>query len=150
MWLLDGFKNKVKWWKYLRRKASNCKDHLKHCCLSCTISCYDLLSSWIYLPRNSQSINPLNAELNPICHLLTLLGGATIVVVSRLRVKCEAIPLIQLFHTHNQPWQIINNMAFTSQTHFYFVLKILFWQHVSTRYLVIIKSLHKNTDPLSF
>ena len=32
-------------------------------------------------------INPLNTELNPICHLLTLLGGATIVVVSRLRVK---------------------------------------------------------------
>jgi len=32
-------------------------------------------------------INPLNAELNPICHLLALLGGATIVVVSRLRVE---------------------------------------------------------------
>ena len=32
-------------------------------------------------------INPLNAELNPICHLLALLGGATIVVVSWLRVK---------------------------------------------------------------
>ena len=32
-------------------------------------------------------INPLNAKLNPICHLLALLGGATIVVVSRLRVK---------------------------------------------------------------
>ena len=31
--------------------------------------------------------NPLNAELNPICHLLALLGGATIVVVRRLRVK---------------------------------------------------------------
>ena len=31
--------------------------------------------------------NPLKAELNPICHLLALLGGATIVVVSRLRVK---------------------------------------------------------------
>src|SRR5215475_12056320 len=30
---------------------------------------------------------PLNAELNPICHLLALLGGATIVVVSRLRVN---------------------------------------------------------------
>jgi hypothetical protein len=29
-------------------------------------------------------LNPLKAELNPICHLLTLLGGATIVVVSRL------------------------------------------------------------------
>jgi hypothetical protein len=36
---------------------------------------------------NQECINPLNAELNPICHLLALLGGATIVVVSRLRVK---------------------------------------------------------------
>ena len=34
-----------------------------------------------------KSFNPLNAELNPICHLLALLGGATIVVVSRLRVN---------------------------------------------------------------
>ena len=32
-------------------------------------------------------LNPLKAELNPICHLLALLGGATIVVVSRLRVN---------------------------------------------------------------
>jgi hypothetical protein len=31
--------------------------------------------------------NPLNAELNPICHLLALLVGETIVVVSRLRVN---------------------------------------------------------------
>ena len=34
-------------------------------------------------------VNPLNAELNLICHLLALLGGATIVVVSRLRVNTE-------------------------------------------------------------
>jgi hypothetical protein len=32
-------------------------------------------------------ITPLNAELNPIYHLLALLGGATIVVFSMLRVK---------------------------------------------------------------
>jgi hypothetical protein len=32
-------------------------------------------------------INPLNAELNPICHFLALLGGATIVVISWLRVN---------------------------------------------------------------
>ena len=32
-------------------------------------------------------INPLNAELNPICHLLALLEGATIVDVSGLRVN---------------------------------------------------------------
>jgi hypothetical protein len=37
-------------------------------------------------------INPLNAELNPTCHLLALLGGATIVVVSRLRVKSRHLP----------------------------------------------------------
>src|SRR5215510_5700875 len=37
----------------------------------------------------SFSCIPLNAELNPICHLLALLGGATIIVVSRLRVKLK-------------------------------------------------------------
>jgi len=43
-------------------------------------------------------INPLNAELNPICHLIALLGGATIVVVSRLRVK-EVIFCVSLYDT---------------------------------------------------
>jgi hypothetical protein len=34
---------------------------------------------------------PLGVKwLNPICYLLALLGGATIVVVSRLRVKCRS------------------------------------------------------------
>jgi len=32
-------------------------------------------------------INPLNAELNPICHLLALLGAQHIFHVSRIRVK---------------------------------------------------------------
>jgi hypothetical protein len=36
-------------------------------------------------------LNPLNDELNPICHLLAILGGATIVVVSRLRVKLRYV-----------------------------------------------------------
>jgi len=39
--------------------------------------------------RWEDNINPLNAELNAICHLLALLGCATIVVVSRLRVKID-------------------------------------------------------------
>ena len=39
------------------------------------------------ISEQKNNFNPLNAELNPICHLLALLGGATIVVVSRLRVK---------------------------------------------------------------
>ena len=32
-------------------------------------------------------ISPLNAELNPICHLLALLGAHHIPYVSRIRVK---------------------------------------------------------------
>jgi len=31
--------------------------------------------------------NPLNAELNPICHLLALLGAHNIFHVSRIRVN---------------------------------------------------------------
>jgi hypothetical protein len=31
--------------------------------------------------------NPLNAELNPICHLLTLLGAHPIFYISRIRVN---------------------------------------------------------------
>ena len=34
-------------------------------------------------------INPLNPELNPICHLLALLGTHHILHVSRIRVKVK-------------------------------------------------------------
>ena len=49
------------------------------------------------------TINPLHAELNPIGHLLALLGGATIVVVSRLRVniyKFSGFYIISLLHNY--------------------------------------------------
>jgi hypothetical protein len=36
-------------------------------------------------------VNPLNAELNPICHLLTLLGTHPILHISRIRVKFNFI-----------------------------------------------------------
>jgi hypothetical protein len=35
----------------------------------------------------ADTINPLNAELNPICHLLALLGARHIFHVNGLRVK---------------------------------------------------------------
>jgi len=38
------------------------------------------------LPRFNH-FNPLNAKLNPICHLLTLLGAHPILHVSRVRVN---------------------------------------------------------------
>jgi len=37
--------------------------------------------------ENLMLINPLNAELNPICHLLALLGVHHFLHVSRIRVK---------------------------------------------------------------
>jgi len=41
-------------------------------------------------------VNPLNAKLNPICHLLALLGAHHILHVSRIRVKIEHILAHQL------------------------------------------------------
>ena len=37
--------------------------------------------------EQTSEINPLNAELNPICHFLALLEGATVVDGSGLRVN---------------------------------------------------------------
>ena len=36
---------------------------------------------------HNEELNPLNAKLNPICHLLALLGTRHILHVSRIRVN---------------------------------------------------------------
>ena len=36
-------------------------------------------------------INPLNTELNPICHLLALVGAHPILYISRIRVKAQRL-----------------------------------------------------------
>jgi hypothetical protein len=43
-------------------------------------------------------VNPLNAELNPVCHLLALLGAHHILHISRMRVKLisSALPSCSL------------------------------------------------------
>jgi hypothetical protein len=47
----------------------------------------------------SNYINPLNAKLNPICHLLALLGAHPILHVSRIWVKHDTlIYLIQNYY----------------------------------------------------
>jgi len=38
---------------------------------------------------SSFAVNPLNAELNPICYLLALLGAHHFLHVSRIRVKVQ-------------------------------------------------------------
>ena len=43
------------------------------------------------------SINPLNAELNPICYLLALLGAHHFLRVSRIRVKSLTLRLLMSY-----------------------------------------------------
>ena len=70
------------YFKYVRKRLA--KTDRGGCCA--LISLVSIAADWL-LPKLARLINPLKAELNPICHLLALLGGATIVVVSRLRVN---------------------------------------------------------------
>jgi len=42
-------------------------------------------------------LNPLNAELNPICHLLALLGVHHFLHVSRIRVKSLTLRLLMSY-----------------------------------------------------
>jgi len=44
------------------------------------------------------SVNPLNAELNPICHLLALLGAHYILHVSRIRVNTTLFTQLKCRH----------------------------------------------------
>jgi hypothetical protein len=43
------------------------------------------------LTVTTHSFNPLNAELNPICHLLALLGANHILHFSRIRVNLASM-----------------------------------------------------------
>jgi len=47
------------------------------------------MEPFIYFIKYLISVNPLNAELNPFCHLLALLGAHHILHVSVLRVKLK-------------------------------------------------------------
>jgi hypothetical protein len=48
---------------------------------------YSTLEFVIFSHTSVPNLNPLNAELHPICHLLALLGAHHILHISRLRVK---------------------------------------------------------------
>jgi hypothetical protein len=52
------------------------------------------------LDPNLKLINPLNTQLNPICHLLALLGVRHILHVSRIRVKTQPVPSIAFKFIH--------------------------------------------------
>jgi len=72
--------------------------------LACfTISFHNLLPLHFSLQfillilRRSNCINPLNAELNPICYLLALLGAHHFLHVSRTRVKSLTLRLLMSY-----------------------------------------------------
>ena len=44
----------------------------------------------------SRSFNPLNAELNPIRHLLALVGARHIVHVSKIRVNMSCLTMMMM------------------------------------------------------
>ena len=83
------------------------------------ILCYQLCSSisrnfskvlhiWLKILKFSPFtqkvyINPLNAELNPICHLLVLVGAHHILHVSRVRVK-HCMPLSVMHQCKVELW----------------------------------------------
>ena len=46
---------------------------------------------------NNKELNPLNAELNPICYLLALLGAHHFLHVSRIRVKSLTLTLLMSY-----------------------------------------------------
>jgi hypothetical protein len=63
---------------------------------NCIDMCVFFLNTGIFLENRSgiHCFIPLNAQLNPICHLLTLLGAHHILHVSRIRVKlCLSLKL---------------------------------------------------------
>jgi len=51
-------------------------------------------------------LNTLNAQLNPICHLLALLGAHHILHVSGIRVKLFGVQTPTLFFTIAPPWAL--------------------------------------------
>jgi hypothetical protein len=55
--------------------------------LSCCFSNSNFSKAQIARSLTMMMINPLNAELNTICHFLALLGVRHILHVSRMRVK---------------------------------------------------------------
>ena len=49
------------------------------------------------MSQKSVSVNPLNAELNPLCYLLALLGAHHFLHVSRTRVKSLTLRLLMSY-----------------------------------------------------
>jgi len=74
-------------------------------------------------------VNPLNAELIPICHLLALLEAHPILHVSRIRESIRAWAIAFITPTHQAVCvEITTNHTPTNQTIFrYWPCQAYFW-----------------------
>ena len=63
-------------------------------------------------PPPTTEVNPLNSELNPICHLLALLGVHHFLHVSRIRVKSLTLRLLMSYIYMEHPF-----LMFLDHTH---------------------------------
>jgi hypothetical protein len=60
----------------------------------------------------NSAFNPLNAELNPMCHMLALLGAHPILHVSRIRVK----GVITRYFCDHKERQLVHSYTSTVKT----------------------------------
>jgi len=60
---------------------------------------FHLCNYWchVFCRKKANKFNPLNAELNPICHLLALLRAHPILHVSRIRVNQLTPKILDIF-----------------------------------------------------
>ena len=72
-----------------------------------------------------QRVNPLNPELNPICHLLALFGAHHILHVSRIRVNIILLSIISFFRFHC--FCCFCSPCSSSSSHPFF---LLLWRHL--------------------
>ena len=92
------------------------KDALQKACHTSGYYFMSLLSKKLYRRMSDceplhlyENVDPLNAELNPMCHLLALAGAHHFVHVSRLRVNVGYV------HGHNRRWQSAHVSSFRTQ-----------------------------------
>ena len=82
----------------------------------CSLTAIHVLSN--IFAHHQEHINPLNTELNPICHLLALLGAHHILHVSRVRVKS----LVSVTGTLRAGWG--QSVTGTGKSHSYAFLSV--------------------------
>jgi hypothetical protein len=63
----------------------------------------------VYFILHLVVFNPLNVEINPICHLLALLGAHHILHVSRIRVKLLKILPLSAQYIYSLLMFVVNN-----------------------------------------